>query len=102
MQQYAEVHTLKSDVLIVPHHGSKTSSQRDFVNAVSPSISIFTVGYINRFGHPKNDVVDRYSNIESKIFRSDHDGAVLINFTRKEDRAPLIKISPWRATLQRY
>lgn len=102
LQQYAEVHTLKSDVLIVPHHGSKTSSQRDFVNEVSPSISIFTVGYLNRFGHPKKDVLDRYSNIESKIFRSDHDGAVLINFTRKVGRTPLIKISPWRATLQRY
>lgn len=102
LQRDVEVQTLKSDVLIVPHHGSKTSSQLDFVGAVSPSFSIFTVGYLNRFGHPKSEVLDRYIDAESQIFRSDRHGALLIDFTQQADHTPMIKISAWRSTLQRY
>ncbi len=102
LQQNVEVQALKSDVLIVPHHGSKTSSQLAFVDAVSPSFSIFTVGYLNRFGHPKTEVLNRYANIERKIFRSDRDGALLIDFTQQADHTPVIKISAWRSILQRY
>ncbi len=51
---------LASDVLIVPHHGSKTSSSPAFIDAVHPSVAIFQAGYRNRFGHPAADVVQRY------------------------------------------
>jgi competence protein ComEC len=44
---------LKSDVLIAPHHGSKTSSSVNFVQAVGAKHIVFTVGYLNRFNHPK-------------------------------------------------
>ncbi|HEY2929716.1 ComEC/Rec2 family competence protein, partial [Piscinibacter sp.] len=43
---------LKSDVLVVPHHGSKTSSTAAFLDAVQPRDAVFQAGYRNRFGHP--------------------------------------------------
>ncbi len=51
---------LRSDVLVVPHHGSRTSSTAPFVDAVAPAVAVFQAGYRNRFGHPAPDVVDRY------------------------------------------
>ena len=52
--------SLRSDVLIVPHHGSKTSSSAPFLDAVRPRIAIFQAGYRNRFGHPAAEVLERY------------------------------------------
>ena len=51
---------LRAQVLIAPHHGSKTSSVPEFVRAVDPRIVIYPVGYRNRFGHPHVDVEQRY------------------------------------------
>ncbi len=51
---------LRSDVLVVPHHGSKTSSSAPFLDAVRPRIAVFQAGYRNRFGHPAAEVLDRY------------------------------------------
>ena len=51
---------LRSEVLVVPHHGSRTSSTAAFVRAVSPRVAAVQSGYLNRFGHPKPDVVARY------------------------------------------
>jgi len=51
---------LQSDVLIAPHHGSKTSSTAAFLDAVRPRIAVFQAGYRNRFGHPADEVLDRY------------------------------------------
>ncbi|HSC65463.1 MAG TPA: DNA internalization-related competence protein ComEC/Rec2 [Caldimonas sp.] len=51
---------LRTDVLMAPHHGSKTSSSAPFLDAVRPRIAVFQAGYRNRFGHPAADVLDRY------------------------------------------
>ena len=51
---------LASQVLVVPHHGSKTSSTAPFLDAVRPTIAVFQAGYRNRFGHPAEEVLDRY------------------------------------------
>ena len=51
---------LRSDVLIVPHHGSRTSSTAAFLDAVQPGVAVFLAGYRNRFGHPAADVLARY------------------------------------------
>lgn len=93
----AEV-SLSSDVLVAPHHGSKTSSTQPFLEAVSPLAVVFSSGYRNRFGHPKADVVSRYENIDANIYRSDHDGAVHIRFDYDDD----LKVSTWRRKHSRY
>ncbi len=51
---------LHADILLVPHHGSRTSSTKDFISAVSPKYAFIPAGYRNRFGFPKQDIMDRY------------------------------------------
>jgi competence protein ComEC len=89
--------SLAVDVLVAPHHGSKTSSTEAFLVAASPSIGIFTVGYRNRFGHPKPEIIERYRALGSRLYRSDEDGAVLLDFA-----ADGIGIKTWRAAKPRY
>lgn len=70
---------LSSDVLIVPHHGSKTSSTNAFLDSVRPRMAVFQVGYRNRFGHPHPLVAARYRVRGVDMLRSDNDGAVRID-----------------------
>jgi competence protein ComEC len=51
---------LRSDMVLVPHHGSRTSSTSNFVAAVSPRVAVVQAGYRNRFGHPVAEVVERW------------------------------------------
>jgi competence protein ComEC len=51
---------LRADVLLVPHHGSKTSSTESFIDAVQPHWALFQMGYRNRYGHPAPQVLQRY------------------------------------------
>ncbi len=68
---------LQSDLLIAPHHGSRTSSPLAFIAMIRPAATVFTVGYLNRFGHPRADVVARYAVAGSQILRTDETGAVI-------------------------
>jgi competence protein ComEC len=67
--------TLKSDVLLVPHHGSKTSSSAAFLDAVAPRIGIVQSGYRNRFGHPAPAVSARLVERQMLVVDSPHCGA---------------------------
>jgi competence protein ComEC len=87
---------LRADVLIVPHHGSSTSSSDAFLRAVDPGAAVFSVGYRNRFGHPAQRVVEGYAQRGIRVLRSDADGAVRLRF---EDR---LSIEAWRHTHARY
>jgi len=69
---------LKATVLLAPHHGSRTSSTMNFLQRVSPQVSIFTVGRDNRWGFPKTRVLEAYDLINSRIYRTDMDGAVTV------------------------
>ncbi|HVM94807.1 MAG TPA: DNA internalization-related competence protein ComEC/Rec2, partial [Candidatus Acidoferrales bacterium] len=67
---------LRSDVLKVPHHGSRTSSTKGFVGFVAPQFAVISLGFDNRFHFPNRDVVERYHRGGSKIVRTDTDGAL--------------------------
>lgn len=67
---------LKSDVLLVPHHGSKTSSSAAFLDAVQPQLAIVQAGYRNRFGHPAASVIERYRERHIKVLDTAHCGAM--------------------------
>lgn len=71
---------LATDALVVPHHGSVTSSSPEFVREVAPRYAVFAVGYRNRFGHPREEIVDRYREAGSALLRTDTGGAVEIRF----------------------
>ena len=62
------------DVLKVGHHGSKTSSGKEFINEINPKYSIISVGKNNRYGHPNKEVLNNLDN--SKIYRTDWDGSI--------------------------
>jgi competence protein ComEC len=94
--QPAEI--LSVDALVVPHHGSKTSSTPAFVEAVAPTIAISTTDYLNRFKHPKQEVVARYESLGASHYQTDHSGAIIIDFAQ----AKAIEISQWRGVRQRY
>jgi len=66
---------LRSDVLIAPHHGSRTSSTAAFLDAVRPRIAVFQAGYRNRFGHPAPDVLARYRERGVQLVASPSCGA---------------------------
>ena len=69
---------LDSDVLKVGHHGSSTGSSEAFLNLVSPDISLVSAGIKNKFNHPAESVINSLHEINSKIYRTDHLGAVLL------------------------
>jgi competence protein ComEC len=66
---------LKAHLMLVPHHGSKTSSSPAFLEAVSPQIAWVQAGYKNRFQHPVAEVMQRYSERKIRVVRSDRCGA---------------------------
>lgn len=78
---------LAADVLVVPHHGSRTSSTAGFIAAVGPRIAIVTAGYRNRFGHPRADVVARYAIAGASVMRTDRDGAITVTLDAAQPRA---------------
>ncbi len=68
---------LRSDLLVVPHHGSRTSSSAPFLDAVQPQLALVQAGYRNRFGHPAPDVVQRYRERGIEVRASPDCGAWL-------------------------
>jgi competence protein ComEC len=65
-------------ILKVPHHGSATSSSQPFLDALRPDIAVISAGRANTFGHPVQSVLDRYRNVGAAIYRTDQDGAVMV------------------------
>lgn len=88
---------LRAQVMVVPHHGSRSSSTEAFVAAVSPQLAIFTVGYRNVFGHPRPEVLARYEALGATRLRTDQSGAILV----KVD-ADGIGAEAWRQATHRY
>ena len=78
---------LRSDVLLVPHHGSRTSSTPAFVEAVAPRLAVVSTGYRNRFGHPHASVVVRYAQRGAAIRRTDEEGAIRLVLPAEAGRA---------------
>jgi len=88
---------LPATVLIAPHHGSNTSSTAAFIQKVNPAFTIFTVGYHNRYDHPRDAVVARYLSSGSQLLRSDVDGAIALRFADNK-----LSVGRWRNLHRRY
>lgn len=81
---------LDSDVLKIGHHGSKTSSSNDFLQYITPELSLISAGFKNKFGHPAEDVLQRLKTMGSTIYRSDLQNAILLRSDGQE-----IKLIEW-------
>src|SRR5262245_6216408 len=77
---------VKADVMLVPHHGSRTSSSREFIDAVAPRWALIPTGYRNRFGHPNAEVLERYRAAGATLMRTDLDGAIHVVLDRQAAR----------------
>jgi competence protein ComEC len=85
-------------LLKVGHHGSRTSSSQKFLDAFQPQIAFISVGRANLFGHPAAEVLARYAQIGARVFRTDLDGAIVIETNGAE-----VNVRTWtgrRWTLQ--
>jgi competence protein ComEC len=80
---------LSSEVITVPHHGSKTSSTKLFIEATSPKLALIPTGYRNRFGHPKDKVLNRYNKLEIPVMDTVNSGAITIIFPKTEKKYQL-------------
>lgn len=89
-------HKLSADLLIVPHHGSATSSSKAFVEAVSPKWAVFSRGYKNQWGFPKDEVVQRFLDEEVMMLDTVEHGQIRFDnylgktsiFTQRQDISP--------------
>jgi competence protein ComEC len=95
LRQHAD--KLSTSLLVVPHHGSKSSSGYEFVSATLPDYAVFTAGYRNRFGHPREEVLQRYADSGAELLRSDEDGAILVEMDAQD-----IQVERYRKTHRRY
>src|SRR4029078_3046033 len=89
---------VRSDLLIVPHHGSRTSSTPAFIAAVRPAVAVYTAGYRNRFGHPRPEIGARYAAAGIRAYRTDYDGALTFDFGTGAPLVPSLE----RARATRY
>ena len=78
------------DVLKVGHHGSKTSSDKKFIDEINPKYSIISVEKNNRYGHPNKEVLNTLE--DSKIYRTDQDGSII--FKIKNNKLKIETCSP--------
>ena len=90
----ARASSLRSDVLLAPHHGGAASSTPEFIAAVGAQEVVFSAGYRNAFKHPRPDVLARYAT--SRHWRTDRDGAIYIAIGNTAE------LSAWRNERPRY
>ncbi|MEO6800259.1 MAG: DNA internalization-related competence protein ComEC/Rec2 [Rhodanobacter sp.] len=86
-------------VLLVPHHGSKTSSSADFIAALKPPLALVSAGWRNRFGHPRPEVVARYADAGVPLFNTAVYGALQVDFPAD---GPPQRQPGWRLRQPRY
>jgi competence protein ComEC len=86
-------------ILLVPHHGSKTSSSAAFITAVRPSLALVSAGWHNRFGHPKPEVLARYAQAHVPVFNTAEQGAIPLEFPAD---GPPRRGPGWRQQQPRY
>ncbi len=78
---------MRAEVITAPHHGSRTSSSEEFLEAVRPAIALVSVGYRNRFRHPHPDVIARYEARGVRVLRTDLHGVLTVEMRQDGIRA---------------
>jgi competence protein ComEC len=86
-------------VLQVPHHGSRTSSSPDFIATTNPELAIVSTGWLNRFGHPRPEVLQRYASAGVPVLNTALEGAIQIDFPARTATYAAIR---WRQRQRRY
>ena len=74
---------LKADILKVAHHGSKTSSMKEFISKLSPDMAIISCGINNRYGHPDSETLEVLKDTGCNVFETDLSGQISIFYNKK-------------------
>ncbi len=90
---------LHSDLMVVPHHGSNSSSSRRFLARVRPQTAVFSVGYRNRYGFPHAKIMQRYQGIGADLADTSQEGAITFTF---DSRYGMHREVGFRPRTQRY
>ncbi|MBM3116904.1 DNA internalization-related competence protein ComEC/Rec2 [Jeongeupia naejangsanensis] len=85
-----------TDLVVAPHHGSRSSSSQSLIDATAPQWVVFSAGYLNRFHHPHPSIVERYADAGARVLRTDDDGAITLDVGRA------VQTRRWRADHQAY
>ena len=72
-------HNLKAQILQLGHHGSRTSSSREFLDAVQPEVAIYSAGEGNSYGHPHDETVDRILSMGIQLYGTDVHGTIVVD-----------------------
>jgi competence protein ComEC len=91
-------HGLRSDWLLVGHHGSRTSSSRTVLKWIRPTTAVISSGYANRFGHPHPEVLGRLQGDGLQLYATANSGALGFRFSPGEEPTA----ASWRQKFQRY
>lgn len=93
---------LQSDILLAPHHGSNTSSSDLFIKTVSPKYVVFSQGFMNRWGFPRDEVLQRYQRyvLEAQLFSTSESGQV--SFVIPDNSSMPIKVKTFRRDRHPY
>ncbi len=84
---------LSANVLLVPHHGSRTSSSEAFLKAVNPQVAIISSGVLNHYGHPHAQVVQRLNDRLVEVYTTASHGAIQVDFEPRQER---LSVSTYR------
>lgn len=90
---------LSADVLIAPHHGSKTSGLKEFIYTVAPSYVLFPIGYRNRYHFPHPSVIQTYQQIHAKQLDTAHSGAIQMKFDKTKQN---LQVQEYRLKHKHY
>lgn len=74
---------MKSTIIKISHHGSKTSSSEEILRTVEPRIALIGVGQNNKFGHPNYTTIEKLENLGCTIYRTDENGEIKIKVNKK-------------------
>jgi len=88
---------LNVDILVAPHHGSKTSSSDVFIKQVSPSVVIFSAGFLNRWHMPMEKIVQRYQKSKVNVFNTANNGMIQLDISTNG-----IHVKPYRQSIFPY
>ncbi|MDO8825562.1 DNA internalization-related competence protein ComEC/Rec2 [Methylophaga sp.] len=95
VRKYAQ--QLRADIIVAPHHGSRSSSSAAFIQQVSPRLVLFASGYQNRYNFPAADVVARYRKIGSQAYQTGTQGALQLKIDPQMNLTP----TGWREQYRR-
>ena len=104
IKRHAHDGKLHSDILLAPHHGSKTSSTLSFIAAVSPQVVVISSKYKNQWGFPHPQVLDNYASVKAKVLNTAYDGEVVLSFSENQYSLKSYRNvwwSPWYMQIKR-